>query len=87
MLKCREVTEFIGTDALGGAPLGTRIRVQFHLLMCRHCRSYARSLREIAETARRLATKASPASDVRADEVLRTIRKAISADAQGHDKP
>lgn len=76
MLRCRDVTELVGTDALMRAPLGDRIGVRLHLLMCRHCRAYVRSLRQLAEAARRLAKTEAPPSDARADAILDAVRRA-----------
>ena len=55
MLRCKDVTELIGTDGVAAAPFRTRMGVRMHLAWCRHCRAYARSLRQIAEVARRAA--------------------------------
>lgn len=55
MLRCKDVTELIGTDGLATAPFRTRMSVRMHLAWCRHCRAYARSLRLIAGVARRAA--------------------------------
>ena len=64
MLRCRDITELVGADALARAPLRDRSGVFLHLLMCRHCRAYVRSLRLLGETARRLAkVKALPSSE------------------------
>jgi len=55
MLRCREVVELIGSDAARRAPWRTRVGIRLHLMMCRHCTAYARSLRTLADAARRLA--------------------------------
>jgi hypothetical protein len=44
MLRCKDVAELVGTDALAHAPLRQRLAVWMHLAMCRHCRAYVRSL-------------------------------------------
>ena len=75
MLRCREVTELVGADTVVRAPLRTRLRVQLHLLMCRHCRAYVRSLRQLAATARRLAMAEAPPSDTRASGILDAIQR------------
>lgn len=80
MLRCREVSELVGTDRLATASLRERIGVRMHLMMCRHCRAYARSLRRIAEASRRLAaTVLPPVDEVRASEVLAAVRREASA--------
>jgi predicted anti-sigma-YlaC factor YlaD len=84
MLRCREVTELVGTDSLERAPLRTRLGVQIHLLMCRHCRAYVRSIRQIAATARQMAGE-TPAADSRVEDVLREVRRASAPGGRGTD--
>ena len=50
MLKCREVEQKIGSGEIAG--IIERLAVRFHLMMCRHCRAYARQIRAIEEAAR-----------------------------------
>ena len=52
MLTCKEVSRTIASDNLAEAGLGTRLAVQFHLRMCRHCRRYARQMRQLGDMAR-----------------------------------
>ena len=52
MLKCREVEQKIGSGEIGSAGVMERFAVRFHLMMCRHCRAYARQIRAIDEAAR-----------------------------------
>jgi hypothetical protein len=52
MLKCREVEQKIGSGEIGSAGLMERFAVRLHLMMCRHCRAYARQIRAIGEAAR-----------------------------------
>jgi NMD protein affecting ribosome stability and mRNA decay len=79
MLPCREVVELVGTDRLASATIRERIGVRLHLLMCRHCRAYVRSLRRIAETARRLAAAVSPAADgEQTEHLLAAVRRAAA---------
>lgn len=86
MLKCREVTELVGADAVTRAPLSTRLAVRVHLLMCRHCRAYVRSLRHLAATARRLAMAEAPPSDARVGSILDAVqRHRGSLDQRGRD--
>ena len=75
MLRCREVTELVGADAVARAPWRTRLAVRLHLLMCRHCRAYVRSLRQLAATARRLAMADAPPSDTRVSGILDAIQR------------
>jgi hypothetical protein len=52
MLKCREVEQKIGSGDIDNSGFAERFAVRFHLLMCRHCRAYARQIRAIGEAAR-----------------------------------
>jgi anti-sigma factor ChrR (cupin superfamily) len=52
MLKCQEVEQKIGSDEIRTAGLMERLAVNLHLLMCRHCRNYARQIRAIGNSAR-----------------------------------
>jgi hypothetical protein len=52
MLKCREVEQKIGSGDIASAGVMERLAVRFHLMMCRHCRAYARQIRAIGEAAR-----------------------------------
>ena len=82
MLKCREVTELVGADSVAQAPWRTRLAFRLHLLMCRHCRAYVRSLRHLAATARRLAMAEAPPSDTRASGILDAVQRHRSSFAQ-----
>jgi hypothetical protein len=50
--SCREVTREIASDSLIEAPAHRRLAVWVHLLLCRHCRRYARQMRAIGQAAR-----------------------------------
>ncbi len=52
MMSCREAAELVASDGLEGAGWGRRLGVRLHLLMCRHCRRYARQLRAIGACAK-----------------------------------
>jgi len=52
MLTCKEVAGTIATDELASAGWRKRLSVRFHLLMCRHCRRYARQIRGIGVAVR-----------------------------------
>lgn len=54
MPTCHEVADAIATDRLEEAPLRRRLAVFLHLLLCRHCRRYARQMRTIGVAAREL---------------------------------
>ena len=54
MLSCRDVTQLISESMDTSLPIGKRIGVRIHLLMCRFCARYERQLLLIRETLRRL---------------------------------
>ena len=50
MPPCKE--DAIGQDDLRTGSWTTRLRLQLHLLVCRHCRRYAAQIRALGEAAR-----------------------------------
>ncbi len=52
MLNCKEVARLIASDELADAVWSRRALVRLHLLMCRHCGSYAVQLKAIGAAAR-----------------------------------
>ena len=61
MLSCKDVTQLISESMDTSLPVGKRIGVRIHLLMCRFCARYERQLLLIRETLRRLvATEEEP---------------------------
>jgi hypothetical protein len=58
MQSCSEVTRSIASGAVESAGWRARLALRVHLLICRHCRGYARQLRLIADLAR--TTEESP---------------------------
>ncbi len=59
MLKCKQVEEKIGSDAIRNAGFTERLPVSLHLIMCRHCRNYARQIRAIGKATRNVFTSLS----------------------------
>jgi hypothetical protein len=72
MPSCREVAEAIASDRLQDSPPSRRFGVWLHLLMCRHCRRYARQMRAIGAAAREVL--GDPAAD---RESVARLRRAI----------
>ena len=52
-MSCRELANLIATDELAGAGWGRWMGVRMHLLMCRHCRRYARQMSALGVYARK----------------------------------
>jgi hypothetical protein len=72
MPSCCDVSRAVASGALEDAPARRRLAVRLHLLMCRHCRRYARQLRAIALVARDLFRR--PSGE---DESLERLRQAL----------
>lgn len=61
MLSCKDVTRLLSESMDHSLPLGKRIGVRLHLLICKFCARYERQLLLIRETVRRLvATEGIP---------------------------
>jgi len=75
MLKCREVVSLIASDEWRTAPLRRRVALRLHLVMCRHCRAYANSLRRLGKAARRLYDSEHPDAE-RSARVLDAVKDA-----------
>jgi len=56
MLSCKDVTQLISESMDRSIPLGKRIGVRIHLLICRFCARYRRHLLLIRETVRQIMT-------------------------------
>jgi hypothetical protein len=81
MLSCKDVTQLLSEAMDRSLPLGKRIGVRLHLLICKFCARYERQLLLIRETVRRLAAmedkpKGSP-GELLSEEAKERIRKFI----------
>jgi hypothetical protein len=81
MLSCKDVTRLISESMDASLPIGKRIGVRLHLLMCKFCARYERQLLLIRETVRCLvATEAKPGEppgEVLSEEAKERIRKSL----------
>lgn len=81
MLSCRDVTQLISKSMDTSLPIGKRIGVRIHLLMCRFCARYERQLLLIRVTLRRLvATEDQPeeqAGEPLSEEARDRIKKSL----------
>ncbi len=79
MFSCKDVTRLVSESMDRSLPLGTRMGVRLHLLMCRFCARYERQLRLIRETARHLAASGkkpgAQSGDALSEEARERIRK------------
>jgi hypothetical protein len=55
MLTCKDVTRLVSESMDRSLPLGKRIGVRLHLLVCKFCARYERQLLLIRDTVRHLA--------------------------------
>jgi len=60
MLSCKDVTRLLSESMDHSLPLGKRVGVRLHLLICRFCSRYERQLLLIREIIRRLAVPEDP---------------------------
>lgn len=82
MLSCKDVTRLLSESMDHSLPLGKRVGVRLHLLVCKFCARYERQLLLIRETVRRLVTTGdrpgeSPRETLSA-EARERIRKALA---------
>lgn len=52
-MTCKEVSELVAGNLFEQAGWGLKLALRLHLLFCRHCRRYARQMRQIGLEARR----------------------------------
>jgi len=72
MLKCREVSKLVATDAVGELGFMRRLELRMHVLMCRHCHRYLQQIRTLGQGARELADR-----DASSPERLQEIEEEI----------
>jgi predicted anti-sigma-YlaC factor YlaD len=51
MMTCKQVSTLVSIRHVEEASTGQRMAVQFHLMMCKHCRAFRRQLRVIGRIA------------------------------------
>lgn len=81
MLSCRDVTRLLSESMDHSLPIGKRIAVRLHLLMCKFCARYEAQLLLIRETIRRfVATEEKPGEtpgETLSEEARERIRKSL----------
>ncbi len=82
MLSCKDVTRLISESMDRSLPLGRRIGVRLHLMVCRFCSRYERQLLLIRETVRQIAAPpedpAAFAPDTLSAAARERIRRSLS---------
>jgi anti-sigma factor RsiW len=86
MLPCSEVTRLIASEALRQAPIHRRLAVRLHLMMCDHCRRYARELRRLGAAIREEFRGLVP-QRAELERLEATVRARLRAEVQGPDRP
>ena len=83
MLSCKDVTKLVSESMDRSLPLGKRVGVRLHLLICRFCERYRRQILLLRETARHLAhageMPGEPFSETLSPEARERIRRSLSA--------
>jgi hypothetical protein len=81
MLSCKDVTRLLSESMDHSLPIGKRVGVRFHLLICKFCARYERQLLLIRETVRRIAAMedayGSPIGEHLSEEAKERIRKSL----------
>lgn len=60
MLTCKEVTEMASAHLDRELSRFDRLRVQVHLAMCRHCRTYVNQLWQLVQALRKMPRDPAP---------------------------
>jgi hypothetical protein len=81
MLSCKDVTRLISESMDHSLPLGKRIGVRLHLLICKFCARYERQLILIRETIRCLAAAVEapgePSGETLTEKAKERIKKSL----------
>jgi len=77
MLACRDVTQLISESMDHSLPIGKRIGVRLHLLMCKFCSRYERQLLLIRETVRGIVATEGKSGETLSEEAKERIRKSL----------
>jgi len=73
MLKCKEISEK-ASDIVDGKITGfDKVKVQMHLLMCKHCRSFISKIKLTRDVVNKLTF--SPVSEDKIDKVMDRINE------------
>jgi hypothetical protein len=83
VLNCREVTRHISSDGLMRVGWIYRLRVEFHVILCRECRRYKKQIHAIGVAARSLwppRKDEDETLDRLQDRILSRVRPSINDD-------
>jgi hypothetical protein len=83
MLSCKDVTPLISRSMDTSLPVGKRIGVRIHLLICRFCARYEKQLLLIRETVRRVVAAeelpGGPSAEALSEDARGRIRQALQS--------
>ena len=77
MLSCKDATQLISESMDTSLPVGKRIGMQLHLLMCKFCARYERQLLLIREAVRRMVATEEMPGETLSEEAKERIRKSL----------
>jgi len=77
MLSCKDATRLISDSMDRSLPLGKRIGIRLHLLVCRFCFRYERQLLLIRDTVRRIVDAPDPPAALSPDALSPEARERI----------
>jgi hypothetical protein len=77
MLTCKDVTRLVSESMDRSLPLGKRIGVRLHLLICRFCARYERQLLLIRDTVRHLAATVEAPGETFGETLSKEARERI----------
>lgn len=77
MLACKDVTRLLSESMDRSLPLGKRVGVRLHLLICTFCARYERQLLLIRETVRRLAAMDDPCGSLAGESLSAEAKERI----------
>ncbi len=80
MLRCKDVSRIISESFNGKLPILTRIRLQTHLVMCKLCRTFRKTIIQIESEAKRQGTahdSANPTTPRLSDAARERLEKSI----------
>ncbi len=86
MLSCSEVSRLCASEALTSAPFLLRLRVRFHLVLCKYCARYVKELRLIGAATRDEFRRLVP-DDRRLEDLARAIRERARIEAADSKNP
>lgn len=81
MLTCKEVTKLVSKSLDQDLPLGKRIAVRIHLMMCKYCARFKKQMMFLHRMAKELSEKAEyeyPDMPPLSDDARRRIKDRLS---------